>query len=171
MKRVIISLSVLLIGCSSPDYSRNIAGYETSAEKQDMIELVTLYGMVVGITEDNQIRVDVPDRSFSTSGVDIQQDQIIQVGLAALNIDALEATNQAELQRYLTDRLMGHDVMISLNEYSNPEAISGYISVMGEDTVKSIQQELLNTDFSKIINREEIETYIQKIKNWIPKIN
>lgn len=166
MKHILVTLSValLLIGCSSPNY-----GDEKDLEYTAIpsTEVVSLFGVVVGITEDNQLEIKVKkSEEVEDSGLQVNKDGIVKVALAATNISELNPEENEALHELLSSNILNEDVMVEIIDPQQNKLIEGFVSFAGENDSIVLIQDLLQYEFvTDLINNETLSSFKPHLKS------
>lgn len=167
MKRK-VALSLLIVGllsaCTPPDYSK-LDNVEAPDLDEDIYEnqstsILTFNGLVLGITEDNKLIVEVADpEEAQLNGLTVNPQGVAYLTLAA--VDVPEGSHE-QIHQYLTnvatDEAISFDIPI--DEIATSEA---YISLLSEKTPQLLQKNLLDEGFVYLEKKEEYQAYLENV--------
>lgn len=167
---IILLVMLVLSGCQTPNYGSEKEDTEVLATSTG-IEVATLNGYVIEVTEDNIIKIKVPKRGeMIQKGLKINEEGIVNVALASVklptdNLPLSEETN-AVLKNLLLNKEISLDVLEETAESGQNTALNvaqGYIHLEGIDT--SIQEVLIENGLAIIDkNAPSIKSYMPKLE-------
>lgn len=152
----ILTSTIFLSACTSPNY-----GEEKEIEYEPTInstEVISMYGAVVAITDDNQllIKVNKPEE-IKAQGIQMNSDGVVKVALAAVNIENLDTTEQSTLKTLLNSRVLHDEVIVEVPNLDQTKGIEGYISFASDFNNLVLLQDVLDNEFvHDLIDSEEI---------------
>ncbi|MBX8946017.1 thermonuclease family protein [Lysinibacillus sp. K60] len=167
---IILLVMLVLSGCQAPNYGSEKEDIEVLATSTG-IEVATLNGYVIEVTEDNIIKIKVPKRGeMIQKGLKINEEGIVNVALASVklptdNLPLSEETN-AVLKNLLLNKDISLDVLketASSGQNTALKVAQGYIHLEGTDT--SIQEVLIENGLAIIDkNAPSIKSYMSKLE-------
>lgn len=150
---------LILTACTSPNYG-NEAPAAPIVEKKST-EVFSIYGVVMGITDDNQLQIKVSNPEEITSqGLNVNTEGIIEVGLAAVELSSLDAPGVQKLTQLLRSKLLNEDVLVDLPVDKKPmtNELLGFISFESENESITLLQDLLASEFTtNLIDASKLE--------------
>lgn len=157
-KLILVALSgaLLLTACSSPNYGTHEEQEDTSTSSTDV---VSLYGVVIAVTDDNQleIKVNKPDEVENT-GLEVNEDGIVKVALAATDMSGLNSEGNEALNSLLTTNILNEDVMIEVvDPQQSKDIVEGFVSFANENDSIILLQDMIKSEFvSDLVNSEAL---------------
>ncbi|PIJ98148.1 thermonuclease family protein [Lysinibacillus sphaericus] len=167
---IILLVMLILSGCQTPNYGSEKEDAEVLATSNG-IEVATLNGYVIEVTEDNIIKIKVPKRGeMIQKGLKINEEGIFNVALASVKLPTDNLPLSEETNAVLKNLLLNNDISLDLlEETAAPgqntalKVAQGYIHLEGTDT--SIQEVLIENGLA-IIDKNEpsIKSYLSKLE-------
>ncbi|MBQ0139535.1 MAG: hypothetical protein KBT36_09575 [Kurthia sp.] len=172
MKKLLIPLltcTLLLSACTSPNYGED---KETPYEPIVIdTEVISMYGVVVEVTEDNQLKLKVNrPEEVEAQGIQVNSEGIVKVALAAVNSDKLNSEELSSLSQFLKSRVLHDEVLVEVPKNEQLEEVEGYVSFTTDNdgNLLLLQDLLANEFFQELIDNEavsQIKPYLDSIQS------
>ena len=163
----ILTSSLLLSACTSPNYGED---KEIESEPISSTDVISMYGAVVAITDDNQllIKVNKPEE-IKSQGIQVNREGVVKVALAAVNTENLDSTEISALTTFLNSRILHDEVIVEIPNVAKLNEIEGYVSFTSDNDNLILLQDMLDNEFvHDLIDSEavsQIEPHLASIQD------